>query len=331
MTQIATSLAKIRIYLRDMDGDVWSDGDLGAYWNQAQLEIAQKTGILEKAEAYRYPSEYTMCYMRDWEKEFTEGDQYQCMIICQQTGDNICYPWETGFWFSTPDYGDRFTHTWESFYSSNPGSVVPVVLNSHFNKMKFLAWDELPLPGKNEREIAAVDPYYQTCSGTPQYYYRVDDYTNQIVLYPRPSDIRWEETTEGDVFDDDGGLVTDAGWLDETGLGLATDVIETEDALFCFYEAIPWEITDWTTSEFDFEDWMAKYIEYATLERAFGADTDGFIPTLRDYWKQRKEIGIQAILKFKRMRLKDRDFQLGAGMKVTQPKHGRLPAGYPAI
>ena len=56
---------------------------------------------------------------------------------------------------------------------------------------------------------------------------------------------------------------------------------------------------------------MLPVIEYATLERCFGADTDGYIPSLKGYWANRKKIGIEAIKLFKNMRTTDRDYRMG--------------------
>lgn len=75
-----------------------------------------------------------------------------------------------------------------------------------------------------------------------------------------------------------------------------------------------------------------KYIEYGTLERCFGADNDGFIPSLRDYWKMRKEAGIQAIHRMLRMRVKDRDYCLGMGSRAAvRRRGGSLGPHYPSV
>ena len=127
-------------------------------------------------------------------------------------------------------------------------------------------------------------------------------------------------------------LVDVEGEEDTHDLGIHTDLVTTADALFLAYDFAPKEITSFYGSDCDWPDWSLKYVMYGTLERAFGADTDGYIPSLRDYWKARKDIGIEALKRFKRMRLTDRDYRLGgAARKVPRGRGPSLPAGYPAI
>jgi hypothetical protein len=332
---LTDSLSRIRRFLRDIDGIVWSDADLLVLWNEAQYEIAQKTGMIEKIEAYYYPPVFDWAYQWDWEQQYTSGDRLQrSLSVNELTVDTITHPWESFYWLdtlSTQDEGMRVTHLWESFYCT-PSDIVPVLLNSQTDKIKFLAWDEEQIKPMLQRELAFADPYYRTRSGRPSSYWRIDDYSNQIVIYPRPASVVWQDTEEEDVFSSIEGIISsDEYWLDTGDYGITVDVIDSEDSLLAIYDAYPYEVANWVDGESDFQDWMLKYVEYATLERAFGSDTDGYIPSLRDYWKQRKEIGIQAILRFKRMALADRDFKLAGHTSQMRVRGGSLPSGYPLI
>jgi hypothetical protein len=332
---LTASLGRIRRFLRDIDGVVWSDSDLLVLWNEAQYEIAQKTGMIEKIENYYYPPVFNWSYHWEWEKQYTDGDRLrQCLSINEVSGSIVSYPWESFYWLSTlstPDTGYRVTQQWEAFYCT-PADVVSVLLNSQTDKIRFLAFDEKQLVPVLQRELAFSDPYYRTTEGEPTCYWKVDEYSNSIVIYPRPSSVVWQDTLEEDVFSDIEGIISsDEYWLDTGDYGITVDVIDSEDALLAIYDAYPFEVDNWVSGTSDFQDWLLKYVEYATLERAFGSDTDGYIPTLRDYWKQRKEIGIQAILRFKRMALADRDFRLGVFVGTARGHGGRLPAGYPAL
>lgn len=326
------SLAKIRRFLRDPDGDIWTDEDLMAYWNDAQVEFAQKVSILERAEAHYYPPRYDWAFMWDWEQDFLDGDKLQALILHQGSLRVISHPWESAYWLETieaPDYGDRWTHPFEVAYCS-PSEAPKVLLHQKCDKLKFMAYDLERIEPLQEREIAAEDRYYKTRSGQVTHYYRPDVYSNQIVIYPIPSNIVFQDYDPSDVFDDTGGQVDVEGDLNLSDYGLTTDVVDPEDALFMIYSFLPYDAFGWD-DETEWPDWILKYIEYGTLERAFGADTDGFIPTLRDYWKMRKEIGINAIKKFKRMMTADRDYRMGG---QNRPRRGRgpsLPAGYPSI
>lgn len=85
--------------------------------------------------------------------------------------------------------------------------------------------------------------------------------------------------------------------------------------------------------ESDFPSFLQKYLEAGVLERAYGADTDGRIPSLRDYWAERKELGLKAVRRFLSNRRADRDYRLttkGAPGFRTR-RQPRLPDAYPAV
>ena len=407
-TQFYASEKRIRRFLRDPDAGIWDTDQLIAFFNEAQIEVQQKGSLLEYVETYRYPPAYTWSYMFDFEREYTEGDRYQCLVQLQPyDGMVITFPWEAAYWMTasnTPDDGLRFTHPWEAGHC-NPADVVPMPCDAQFNEAKFAAFDKERIEPTTQRELAMQDRYYRTHSGQVLKYYRPDEYRNQVVLYPRPGAVVFQdppdeeqvfnedgtgvwldfdgysgaaytctfegallnpvvltagsfgtkvtETVEGDNTTDGlryecsfpweashvkgevyqetlGGIVTsDEDHLDESHLGLVTDDIDADDALLMVFEPIPMDIES-PTDELEWPDWAVKYVEYGTLERAYGADTDGFIPSLRDYWRLRKEIGIEALKKLKRSKLKDRDFVMG-----QKPAFGRsrlrLPSGYPAV
>lgn len=121
-------------------------------------------------------------------------------------------------------------------------------------------------------------------------------------------------------------------WQDDrregSDYGLVVESVDTRHSLFMVYEALPTEAT--LDNDSDFPPWAIHYIEAAVLERAYGADTDGFMPTMRDYWKLRKELGIEALKRIKTARTKDRDFLMG-GARVSRSPGPRLPDGYPAV
>jgi hypothetical protein len=191
------------------------------------------------------------------------------------------------------------------------------------------AYDQERISPLLEREVA-TDGFYKTRTGQVQYYYRPDAEGNEIVPYPMPSSIVFQEEADSDIFDDAGGLITLEDETESASWGIATNIVEAEDALFLVYSYLPYDIANWH-DESEWPDWMLKYIEYGTLERAFGADTDGYIPSLRDYWKLRKEIGLKMIAKFKRMSSQDRDYRLGGNTRALRGRGGSLGSHYPAI
>ncbi len=406
-------LTRIRRFLRDPDAAIWDDDQVRIYFNDGQLEIAQKIDFIERIGSYRYPPLYTWSYQRDWEVQHVEGDLYQALNIWPTRDLVVCYPWEPGYYLatmSTVDEGSRFTHPWEAVYCT-PADVVKIPLHTKFNKMKFAAFDEEKIEPQNEREISSNDQYYKTVSGQPVAYYRTDEYENDLILYPRPSSVVWDETniqsdTPTDAFPDNqfgviytygyqwewevailtgdlnacceawaandmvvtyvwephytdtttdtdtdyhylqpwetnytqenrGGLVSyQEDSFDESDTGVIVDTLDTENNLFMVFEAIPEdvpeEIDTWDEDISWWPPYMIPIVEYATLERCFGADTDGFIPSLRDYWELRKKVGIETIKQFKHNRLTDRDYRMGGTIRRSVG-HPRLPSGYPAI
>lgn len=337
MTTFSDELTIIRRFLRDPDGNIWTDADIRTYWNDAALELATKAGYLEQVNAYRYPPEWTFSYMTDWEYQYANGDRYQCLLAWQARNMTVCYPWEAGYFLSssdTPDSGYRFTHPWEGHAVGSPADVVPSSLHARFHAMKFLAFDEQELAPTTRKELGELDGFYRTSAGTAVCYWMPDEEGNQIVLYPRPSAVVWDEDEVEDSFADAGGIVTwEEAALPDGETGVTTLTISPEDNLFAVFESIPRTVGDDAGSwqeELDWPGFMTKYVRYGTLERCFGADTDGFIPSLRDFWQLRKELGVRAIRRFKSMRRKDRDYQLGAGKSKERSRHPRLPASYPA-
>ena len=332
-------LTKIRRFLRDPDGAILSDYDIVTYWNDAQEEIFTKTGYIERVHAYKYPPEWTISYMRDWEHTYTDGNMYQCLIEFQALNAEVCYPWEAGYWLDTSttfDSGARFTHPWESYYLA-PADYVPIPLHSRFQNMKLLAFDEDIIKGKDRKEIASKDPFYKTVTGEPVYYYRPDEQGKQLVLYPRPSSVEFDDTSlftsPLDTFDDAGGIDSwDEAQVDETGKGMISDAIDGDGRVLCIFEMLPLDVTDspgdWETVELDAPAFWLKYVRAGCLERCYGADTELFIPSLRDYWRLRKEIGLRAIKRYKALRKTDRDYVLGGGMTRARTKHPRLPSEY---
>jgi hypothetical protein len=343
MATFNQSLTRLRRFLRDPEALIWEDEDIRIYWNDAQLEIASKVGFIERINAYRYPPLYNWSYGWDWEIQHIDGDMYQYLNNWPARDVIISYPWEAGYFLtsmSTVDDGTRFMHPWESAYCS-PADVVRIPLHFKFNKMKFAAFDEDKIEPITEKELAMNDSWYKTKSGEVLNYYRPDEYENDIVLYPRPSSITWDDsalllTDSSESFADvagDGIVNYVEDGFDESDTGIIFDTTTVEGHLLCIFEALPDGIDDDEETWDDPISWWPIYmipmIEYATLERCLGADTDGFIPSLRDYWLLRKNIGIETIKTFKGKRLTDRDYRLGGDRKTWRVAHARLPDKYP--
>lgn len=430
---------RIRRFLRDPDALIWDNEQLCQCWNEAQVEIAQKTGYLTRARSVRYPSQYTVSYMFDFEYENTPGDNPLPLRVSQSiqnltNGTVIIYPWEAAYDHTDnnlPDDGYRIMHLWEAKYatSANPpygvGDPPWVQLSGRIQAVKYAAFDEDTIEPIYERTLALYDGAWRTHKGDAQHYYFSDRYHNRLFLYPQP-DITLDddptatqylivsqdgdtiETQSGDslavslftVFNDytytydweednshagvdplqlgheyqasnsstvsyiytydweylqlNGDTVSGddpdtyvymryweyygegavlSFWpavTNEYDTGASTDLLGTDGQLFLVYDYLPDDVEDYAEEITDWPPYMYKAIISGVLERAYGANTDGFIPSLRDFWKMRKESCIRAINILKRMKSKDRDYRLGgANQYKGRSTHPRLPTHYP--
>jgi len=114
--------------------------------------------------------------------------------------------------------------------------------------------------------------------------------------------------------------------------GIAVDIVDAENNILLIYDAMAREMQD-ESDESDYPEFMQKYLECGTLERAYSANTDGRIGSLRDYWGYRYQIGIMMLKKHMHKRKSDRNYRLTTSR--TPPnrnfRHPRLPDAYPAV
>ncbi len=334
----------MRRFLRDPDGDIWDSEEIRLYWNNAQLEIATKINYIERVHAYRYPPFWTWTYLYDHEYSHCEGDRYKAFHGFGARDMVVTYPWEPGYTLDALDYADdgtRFTHPWESEYCS-PADVIKIPLHAQFHRMKFSAFDEQKIDPITEKEVAEGNRFYKTTEGEPVNYYRISEEENTVVIYPKPSSVTWDDayllgSDPDESFSETSGeglINYQADSYDEADYGVIFDTIDADGHLLMIFEVLPDDVEEETDTWGDPIAWWPAYmlpvIEYATLERCFGADTEGYIPSLRDYWELRKKIGIETIKQFKQDHLKDRDFRMGGEGKVSERVYPSLPSGYPA-
>lgn len=114
--------------------------------------------------------------------------------------------------------------------------------------------------------------------------------------------------------------------------GIAVDIVEAENNLLLIYDAMARDIQD-ESDQSDFPEFMQKYLECGTLERAYSANTDGRIGSLRDYWGYRYQIGITMMKRYMIKRKSDRNYRLTTSTRPPNRnyRHPRLPDTYPAV
>lgn len=348
MTMIwSDQLVKIRRYLRDPNGNIWSDALIKTIYNDIQKEVQHKTQILEDVIALRTPPLYQMSYMYDheWNQLPTSNSQFYQVFHYHQQSNAICaYDWEgqalNKVDESESEVGTRFTHPWEAHTSITPGAEIPYRFPADFGALKFITYDREPITFTTRKEIEQRDPSYLIHTGSPVYYYRPDDLDNSFVPYPYPS-TAWTDDLDGGeqgmvLFNTDdtvsselGTIILRDGTVLQTQTGIAVDLINADNNLFIGYEISPSDIVD-IHSKTDFPEYLNKYIQYGVLSRAYRVNNDGNIPSLADYWEYRYNLGLQLMNQYKFKRTQDRDFRLGTQtLVVKRPPHPRLPSTYP--
>lgn len=348
---------RIRRYLRDPDGNIWADGLLWLLWNDAQREVQHKTGVLEDAAVVRVPPHFQMSYTFDWEWAHTghaRGEVYQAFRYHHQGGWVCSQLWEMqAVWgvaaAEATSPGNAFSFPWEAWYCDTPGDFPPLRFPKNFHQALMAAWDEEPIEYIDRKQLSSEDPTWLTRAGKPYGYWRPDETDDFFYLYPRPSAPVWddEESAEtgrahrgqvlhddqGDTYSSELGVIADwPGYADNQDPGIALEVLDAADNVFMAYKAMPEDFTGRLDDESDLPPYLTKYVEHGVLERAYGANTDGRIESLRDYWAMRKEMGLRIIKRFLLNRLVDRDYRLvtpGVPGRRTR-RQPKLPDEYPA-
>lgn len=195
----AKELRRLRVFLRDPDGNIWDRSLLLNLYNDAQREIQIKTRYIESIRTLRVPPLYHASYLFDWEWPYLSTDQNQFYKALKdfQQGDFVhCYQWEAALDFAyVPDDGAHFTQPWEAFFGT-PGDQVKIKFPSNFHTAKFFAYDRLPIEYRTKKEIQLTDTGYINRTGKTFAYYREDDLDNSFIPYPLPSSVDWFDLDE---------------------------------------------------------------------------------------------------------------------------------------
>ena len=337
---------RIRRFLRDPDGNIWSDAQLMHFWNDEQLEFGRTGTPDEAVTILRHPAPYKMAYLFPWEWHYgnpDHGNAYRALIYHRPWQGACGYNWEaqaaginSG---SATARGTQYTQPWEAYIGIDPAQMSPMWLPEDFQEVIFAAYDKDPLEFITWKDLQGQDRTFSSYAGEPRQYTVRDDVSNEFYLYPRP----------GAVWDDSGGegVLIDADWAaaaDETGLGIDLTAAETDADLGAALESLridgnvlliyrrQAQAIAATSEEPNITPYLRKYIEYGVLAKAYRANTDGQIKSLADYWQWRKDLGQQILQRFKWKRLQDRNFQLASQNPAPRRRRGpRLPSTYPAV
>lgn len=351
---------RIRRFLRDPNGNIWSDDLLLHLYNAVQKEFQQKIGQLQDVQIIRIPSFFKKSYLYDWEWPYTnvgEGYVYQALNYYQQAEEVTCFLWEpehiAGANSDTTDSGTYYTHPWEAFIVNTPGQIPPLWAPNKFSEVVYLAWDKKPIEPITKKRMQGDDSSWRTRSGEVQYYRRDEKLENFIRLYPIPSTIDWQDITPSDSEDqeyvqngygmalyssedtdssDYGVIVSGTGNVLNQDEGVPDAVYTADDNLLMVFSKTPKDL-DGDEDESDLPVYLRKYVEYGVLERAYSANTDGKIESLKNYWGYRKELAFNVIKIFNGKKRVDRDYRLATKDVPARAvrRTPRLPDAYPAM
>ena len=146
------------------------------------------------------------------------------------------------------------------------------------------------------------------------------EFSNGMVLY-----------VEDDTTDALGTFQARSGSLFNQEDGIAVKVLDDTNNFLLVYDVTPEDVKH-DTDESDFPRFMRKYIEHRVIARAYGANTDGRIQSLSDYWDYRFEVGMKMIERFMAKKKEDRDYRfVTSSREPLRSRHPRLPSSYPAV
>lgn len=316
---------RIRRMLRDPDGNIWSDAFLLALYNDEQHSIQNAVGAYQDIRVVRMPPMFYTSFMFDFEYAHTDsssGEVWQIFYYDDNKGSVYNHFWERQHFEeltpTTSAVGTNYTQPWEGLSDLiTPAEPPPIKLPADFNKMLFIAYDKDPLKPISKREVEDMDSSWRTRQGKPMYYWRDEEFSNRIYLYPIPDSITFTDTeTDGE------------GDPDTSEYGTTT--IDVDNNLIVVFDKNLSELSN----DYDSPSWaefLHKYLEYGVTSRAYHADTDGYIPSLGEYWEMRKNFGINAIRRYMQLKKADREYRLRphVGEPIRSRKHPRLPSDYP--
>lgn len=88
---------RIRRFLRDPDGNIWSDSLLLRLYNHSQQDIGEAYGTLEDVDVIRIPPIFECAYLYDWEWRYSDpsyGWTWQTLNLWDQGGYVYSSRWE---------------------------------------------------------------------------------------------------------------------------------------------------------------------------------------------------------------------------------------------
>jgi hypothetical protein len=348
MSTFYDQLVIIRRFLRDPEANLWGNDLLRAIWDEVSDDFHARTNILMTVRAMPVPPRWQVSITQDWEYEYrpeTGRDVHLCLSRNGQTWA-YCAPFEAqiaaGIDGDEPGYANgAVTHPWEAWYLL-PGEPVAFPQPDDLHAVYGMYYDYDPLYREMWGEILDGDLSWSYHEGEADTWYRRDMVSPAYYLYPRPSVFAAPDaagdgvvtSVEGDTLDSEYGItVFRDGSTTDGEYGADIDVVDQDENVLMIYSQRPMPITGYGDA-LPWPDWTLKYLRAGVLERAYRVQGDGQIESLAQHWGSRYELGIQAVSRYKRLKMEDRKYQLSTstrGYGAGRNRGPRLPSTYPPI
>lgn len=318
-------LTRIRRWVRDPNGDIFTDPFLLRIYNDEHQQIFSMLGTVMDVKVIRTHPEFQGSYTQDWEWKFSGysyGDVYQVGLLDDASETVYLNVWEAeqlkAYGATSYEQGDVYTQPWEAWAVSAAWFPPPIPMPENFASAVYVSYDRDRVDPESKREIIRNDDMtWKTRAGGDVWsYWRDSKVNNWIRVYPIPT-LTWQDTAYA------------SGDPDEAEYGENT--VDVDNNLLVVYTTDPDEILG-GSNESTLPPYFHKYVEYGVAERALRANTDGRIESLADYWGLRKKAGYEVIKKWKRLKMSDRNIQFktqNGDYGRQRQRFPRLPSTYP--
>lgn len=348
--KLSEQLQRIRRLVRDPSGTVFSNDFLVTCYADEHSALSSILGAGENISGVRTHPGYDASFIQEWERYYSLpfGDTlYQAGIWVDGAEAAAMHIWEVETLAGASEInnspGAFYIHPFEAWMTETCYYPPPIPMPDDCDEIIGLYWDQEevePTSYKSVNEYAAGD--WGQCGDRPRWFWYDQTIENCIRIWPLPT-LTWADDADAigipsnaDYADDDSRRIK-IGDLYATfegiflTLGANVGVVPAEGNIVVIYRTRPAEI-DSTDDESNLPSWMQKYVEYGAAEKALRANTDGQLHSLSDYWALRRQAGIEAIKKFRILRLTDRAVRLRpASSPGRRERMARLPDSYPRL
>ncbi len=193
---------RMRRILRDTNARVFSSNLLKDCFNRALEQLAKDGDVLQDVVAMHWPPQCDYATTGEWENDYVKGYIRTYGLQGERDDWRCSYTWEieqkAGYAPESVD-NTRVTAPWEG-YIDNVDNVMDRDLAAFphdFEAPIMVTYDNERLEPIHEDQAKSGDNKYRTRSGTPVYYYRVNEF--EFAPLPRPNEIAWDNidvTTE---------------------------------------------------------------------------------------------------------------------------------------